>query len=85
MAEPTVHTDHKVTGTQTIEGNQTVAGTAAVTGVASGGRFTLLDTVDVSSVTPTVVGQLVKDASNILYISTGISVPGDWTKVGTQV
>ena len=44
----------------------------------------LTASVDVSSVTPSKVGLLVRDASNVLYISTGTSVPGDWTKVGTQ-
>ena len=48
-------------------------------------RVRLVEEVVVGSETPAELGLLVRDSSNILYISTGVSSPSDWTKVGAQV
>lgn len=86
----TTFTDLKTTGDLLVGNNATITGDLAVAGDSSvsGGLaldFVTLDSaVNVSVTTPTVVGQLVRDASFILYIATATTSTSDWIKVGTQ-
>lgn len=48
------------------------------------GTVTLGTATDVTTSTPSVVGQLVRTSANVLYISTGTATPYQWAKVGAQ-
>lgn len=59
-------------GTSSVQSNLAVAGTLSVA------------IVDVTLSTPTAVGLIARNSSNILYISTATATAGSWQKVGAQ-
>ena len=91
----TVMTDLQTTGTMTVGNTLTVSGVATfsdaltVTGVldsTAGLRAPSIHldaATDVVTSTPTVTGDIVRDASFIVYIATQ-TVTNDWQKIGTQ-
>lgn len=69
-------------GNLLVKENLEVTGTTTLTGALASPLVPY--TLDVTVSTPTAVGQLVQDASHILYMSTGTANVNQWQKVGTQ-
>lgn len=74
----------------------TFGGAVAVTGTITASSMTVVTdkivangsivvpTVTIATSTPTVLGGLYKDSSYVLYIATGITTSGAYTKIGAQ-
>jgi|WetSurMetagenome_2_1015567.scaffolds.fasta_scaffold201029_2 hypothetical protein len=76
-AAATTFTNLKVNGTLEVDGATTLSGATTVSKL-------LIPQVDVAVATPTALGQLVRNSSYVLYISTLTSSPAGWQKVGSQ-
>lgn len=63
--------------------NATVTGTLTAAAVSVSGGF-VIPTVDITTTSPTVVGQLIKTSTYVVYVATNVTDLGGWVKVGGQ-
>lgn len=63
--------------------NATVTGTLTAGAVSVSGGF-VIPTVDITTTSPTVVGQLIKTSTYVVYVATNVTDLNGWVKVGGQ-
>jgi hypothetical protein len=80
----TTFTDLKTTGDMLVGDTLTVVGDTVLGGPATADYIILSEAVNVAVTTPTVVGQLVRNASFVVYIASGTAGVSQWIKVGAQ-
>lgn len=83
-AAATKFTSLHVTNDLTVEGNSTFATMTVSTVTASAFSVIKVPLANVTTSTPTVLGQIVRDSNYILYIGTNTTGTNGWQKVGTQ-